>query len=248
MQSRSILTFSQIVDSMSKPFNKTLASIIHSRTRATVTQLTLRDCKKDTIPRKAKVVVTVELEKPFLSHMNDEEMTQLKAITDNATDLIWVTGGGMLTGNIPELSLVSGLSRAIMLEQPSLRFYTFDIDNFESNMEQTSLNILSLFEQPQHLHDFEFVQQKDIVHVSRFIADKTLNSRFRQKMGGQAAMKTLEETSQARIQIDTVDIFNTMCFQQEDPSALKDDFVEVDVKAVGLNAKVSLLPKLEYSY
>lgn len=154
----------------------------------------------------------------------------------------------MLTGNIPELSLVSGLSRAIMLEQPSLRFYTFDIDNFESNMEQTSLNILSLFEQPQHLHDFEFVQQKDIVHVSRFTADKTLNSRFRQKMGGQAAMKTLEETSQARIQIDTVDIFNTMCFQQEDPSALKDDFVEVDVKAVGLNAKVSLLPKLEYSY
>lgn len=231
---------------MFKPFNKALASNICSQTGVEVKQLTLRDCKKNTIPRKSKVIVTVELEKPFLSRMNDEEMAQLKAITDNATDIIWVTGGGTLTGNIPELSLVSGLSRAIMLEQPSLRFFTFDIDNAESDMEQTSLNILSLFEQPQgNLHDFEFVQQEDIVHVSRFIADEDLNSRFRQKMGGQAVMKTLEETPQARLQTDTIGVFNKICFQQEGPSTLKDNFVEVDVKAVGLNAKVSLLQLLQ---
>lgn len=171
--------------------------------------------------------------------MNDQEMAQLKVITDNATELIWVTSGGVLKGQTPEISLVSGLSRAIMLEQPSLRFYTFDIDDVESNMEQASRNILSIFQQPQeYLHDFEFVQEQGVVHVSRFIADDDLNSRFRQKVGGQAVLKTLEEASPARLHIEKVGLFDTIYFQQEDSTPLKDDFVEVDVKAVGLNAKV----------
>ena len=54
-------------------------------------------------------------------------MQNLKIVTNKAADLIWMTGAGILEGKDPNLSLSSGLFRALAMEQPALRFVVLDI-------------------------------------------------------------------------------------------------------------------------
>jgi hypothetical protein len=70
----------------------------------------------------------LETEREFLATMSPQDMDRLRAMTDVVTNLLWVTGASMLgTDPDPNLTLAGGLSRALMLEQPSLRFAVYDI-------------------------------------------------------------------------------------------------------------------------
>ena len=192
---------------------------------------------------KTTVISTIELDKPILSTLTDFEMLSVKTMTDNAANLIWLTGGGSFMGRNPDFALVSGLARSLILEQPSLRFFTFDIDDWQTNLAATCRNLLQVVEEAQTITelDFEMVQHEGVVHVSRFVADDTMNQTFRQKQGDQAMLKPLEETGPLRLTIEKLGQFDTLAFKEDIPSSeeLQADFVEVEVKAVGLNAKVS---------
>ena len=192
---------------------------------------------------KTTVISTVELAKPILSTLTDFEMLSVKTMTDNAANLIWLTGGGSFKGRDPDFALVSGLARSLILEQPSLRFFTFDIDDWETNLAATCRNLLQVVEEAQTITelDFEMVQHEGVVHVSRFVADDTMNQTFRQKQGDQAMLKPLEQTGPLRLTIEKLGQFDTLAFKEDIPGSeeLQADFVEVEVKAVGLNAKVS---------
>ena len=192
---------------------------------------------------KTTVISTIELEKPILSTLTDFEMLSVKTMTDNAANLIWLTGGGSFMGRNPDFALVSGLARSLILEQPSLRFFTFDIDDWQKNLAATCRNLLQVVEEAQTITelDFEMVQHEGVVHVSRFVADDTMNQTFRQKQGDQATLKPLEQTGSLRLTIEKLGQFDTLAFKEDIPGSeeLQADFVEVEVKAVGLNAKVS---------
>ncbi len=54
-------------------------------------------------------------------------MDLLKRVMGKSTDLVWLTGATYMGGSSPDLTLASGLSRALMLEQSSLRFVILDI-------------------------------------------------------------------------------------------------------------------------
>jgi len=77
------------------------------------------------------VLSLVEPEDPLLAVTNDEQMGRVKIMTDNASIILWVTAGDLLGSKSPNFALVQGLSRALMMEQPSLRFLTFDVDNIQ---------------------------------------------------------------------------------------------------------------------
>jgi len=190
---------------------------------------------------KATVISTIELEDPILSTVTTQEMSMVKNITDTATKLIWVTGGGLLEGKQPDFALASGLSRSIMHEQPSLQFLTFDVDDTTSKHEETARNIVSVlaqaFEEP--VPDFEYVQQGGTLHISRFVAEDDLNKNFRQKQGSETVSLPLEKASPCRIKIERPGQFDTIYFSKETPNLedVKPGWVEIDVKSVGLNAK-----------
>ena len=84
------------------------------------------------------------------------------------------------------------------------------------------------------------MSQDGLLHVSRFIPDDGLNSRFRQRRNHQPTDMTLEAASPARLAMRTVSNLETIYFQQE--AEVETDIpkgeVDVDVKAVSLNAKV----------
>jgi hypothetical protein len=73
------------------------------------------------------LVHTVELEDPVMAYMDSEQMRLMKVITNSASSIVWITSGGLLNGSKPEFDVVFGLSEALIIEQPSLRFFCVDV-------------------------------------------------------------------------------------------------------------------------
>ena len=197
------------------------------------------------------------MKQPFLPVMSPDEMNLLRRVTDKTTDLLWLTGAAMLDGKTPDLTLASGLSRALMLEQPALRFVILDMgistdelaSNNHSQVHRLVEQALLDSDTPE---DKEFVQRNGLLHVSRFVPDNGLNSLFSERRHQNPVTITLEEASPARLSIEKVGLMDTIYFQQEleAESNPPPGFVDIDVKAVSLNAKVcQIIPFLsKYSY
>ena len=195
---------------------------------------------------KSFVISTLELEEPLLSTMSNEEMGLVKTITDNVTNLLWITGGAITQGTRPDFALVSGLSRSLVLEQPSLRFFTLDLDDSKSNVDNTVGNIVSILEKAANdpNPDMEYVQQAGTLHVSRFNPADILNKTWRQGQDSEIVSMALEQAEPCRLSVKNVGQLDSIYFDREASAdnTLKADFVEVKVKSVGLNAKdVSVL-------
>lgn len=207
-----------------------------------VKRISLHQATPSIITSKTTVITTVEVESPLLSTMTAEEMSLLKIITDEASNLLWVTGGGLLKGMRPDFALVSGLSRALMLEQPSLKFVVFDTDETTSNPELTASNIISALDQmiKNSAPDFEFIQHEGVVHISRFVPEEAKNQTFRQKQGTQMVSARLEDAKPCQLSIEAIGQLDSIYFRMVEPNEmdLEPGFVEVHVKALGLNAKV----------
>ncbi|KAL6719446.1 hypothetical protein ACLMJK_003686 [Lecanora helva] len=191
-----------------------------------------------TIPAGTIVFCLLECEKPLHVRTKDDDIVRVRIITNNASSLVWVTCGNLLKGGDPDFSLVSGLSRALMLEQPSLRFFTFNLDTIDIEPEKTASNIIAVLEQGHgNFKDYEFVQSGGMVHVSRFVPDDSLNEPFREKQGDDVMEMALSAAKPAQLTIDRVGQFDSIHFKQIHSETPKAGEVQVEVKAVGMNAK-----------
>ena len=127
-----------------------------------------------------------------------------------------------------------------MLEQPSLNFFTLDIDG-SSQPHVTAEHVVDILMQAidGSVCDFEYVERQGVIHVSRFMPDEALNETFRQKQKAQPVEMTLQEARPSQLSIQNVGQLDTICFQQDlDQKPLDPDSVEIEVRSFGLNAKV----------
>ncbi|KAI0828782.1 polyketide synthase-like protein [Hypoxylon sp. FL0890] len=196
---------------------------------------------KDTI-----CISLLELEQEFLASMGPKDMNLLRIITNTVTDLAWVTGTQALDHSNPSLTMSSGLSRSLMLEQPSLRFSIVDVGPlqvFKQNTQTACRNIVKALIPQYELDDKEFVQTNGVLFVSRFYPDVDLNSLFHRRLstqvGDQIRKTTLTSAEPARLNIGKVGDMDTIHFQQlrEPATELPAGFIDIQVKAVSLNAK-----------
>ena len=213
--------------------------VLISRAAINVQRIALSDVTQASVPRGAIVISLLEAEDALLSSISDEQMSLLKVITDNSSILLWVTAEDVLNGRRPDFSLVSGLSRALTLKQPSLRFLTFDVDDIHRDTSRTAQNIVTVLSTINNrLSDSEYVESKGVVNISRFLPDNDLNASFRQKQGSETLMATLGSVKPIQLAITRPGQFDSVYFKQISiPQDLNDQDVQVDVKAVGMNAK-----------
>ena len=202
------------------------------------------------------VISILELEQQLLATITPVEMDLLRQITDTVSDLVWLTGSNYIAGSSPNLTLASGLSRALMLEIPALRFVVLDVgDAAKITEEHDCKRICSEVERSlimnDDLDDKEFVSRNGILHVSRFVPDDGLNGRFSQRQNLEPSEMTLEDASPAKLAIKTLGNMDTIYFQQETESRaeIPSGDVDIDVKAVSLNAKVCpSAPQIQIQY
>ena len=178
-----------------------------------------------------------ELYSPLLSEITDQDMKRVKLMTDNAARLVWVTGGDIIRGCKPDLALGVGLARAVGMEQPSLKFYTYDVDAPENDVGITAQHLVSILDQQGKL-DMEFAQQDGIVHVSRLVPDDGVNALFRNKQGDETSTLSVKEAKDVQLSIRRPGQFESIFFkQQEAPLLLPPDKVRIKVASAGVNAK-----------
>ena len=208
-----------------------------------VTRISLPEVSIATIPPKSIVISTVELEEPILINIDQSELNLIKILTNHASTLLWITGGGLFQAQRPDFSLVLGLSRSLMLEQPGLNFLVFDIDDIKTN-EDIIENAIYILNQAMHetSPEYEYLQHEGILYTSRFIPEISLNRRFRERQKGEAIMLPLQEAGDCQLSIEKIGQIDTLRYVQQlqSDNGLKPDFVEVLIKSVGLNAKVRM--------
>ncbi|KAI9146991.1 Highly reducing polyketide synthase virA [Paramyrothecium foliicola] len=191
-------------------------------------------------------VSLLEIECQFLATMSQEQMHLLRRITNSVGHVLWLTGANMLGLSDANLTLSSGLSRALMMEQPSLRFSILDLGRLSdvghgTPLNTTCHNIVRVLMAQHALDDKEFIQSEGIIHVSRFTPDLDMNEIFRQRLVPTEPLpkKTLATTGLSRVSIGRAGVTDTIHFQQINnvPETLPADHVEVSLKSVSLNAK-----------
>ena len=133
-----------IVDHQQNVLSETLSRLIPKVIGKKVRRVPFSEVSKNSVPSGTIVLSLVESEDPLLAVTNGEQMDRVKIMTDNASIILWVTAGDLLGGKSPNFALVQGLSRALMMEQPSLRFLTFDVDNIQRRTDRTAENIVSV--------------------------------------------------------------------------------------------------------
>ncbi|MCJ1346998.1 hypothetical protein MMC31_005218, partial [Peltigera leucophlebia] len=227
-----------IIDRGLNRLNEAVMRNLLEATGRPVTRLAMNEVTENNIALGATVFSFIECHKPVLSTATDDEMYRIKLITNNASNIIWVTGGNLLEGTRPDFALVSGLARALMLEQPSLKFFTFDVDDIISHVQQTAEHLVSILKQKSNSIDFEFIQRQTVVYVSRFVPDDTLNKSFMQKQGSERTEMPLQEAKPVKLSIERVGQFDSLFFRQVKlQGLLQATGIQVQVTSVGLNAK-----------
>lgn len=191
------------------------------------------------IPPNCTVVVAIETLVPLLSIMDEGQMTKLKTLTDHATNIVWLTSSGALDGHKPDMALVNGLSRSLMLEQPSLSFFTLDVES-QTPPEVTVKHIAFILSQKasSSIVDYEFVERDSLLHISRFLPDNDSNDRFRGRLGKVAVEQTLAEAGDCILDQSSIGLGQKPRFKKSlRPNQLQDDFVEIEVMAVGISER-----------
>jgi hypothetical protein len=238
----------QVERNESHSLNAVLANRIEKSIGRAARRVALDQVTPELLQAHSNVIATIELEDPLLSCITEDEMRLVKILTDNCANLVWVTGGRLLQGSRPELGIVYGLSRALMLEQPSLRFFVVDVDidarSPPSDIDTTAVHVLDVLTQAVEVPepDFEFIHAAGVLHVSRFVPAETLNSTFREKQGAEKRTLALGKAQPFRLDTERVGRTDSIFFRREEATAdtpLAAGLVEVSVKAVGLSNRVS---------
>ncbi|EQL00680.1 Beta-ketoacyl synthase [Ophiocordyceps sinensis CO18] len=130
--------------------------------------------------QKARTVMLAELEGPLLSRMSEAEMAAMRAYTQLASTAVWVTNGDVLAGREPEKTLVFGISKSIMTEQPSFHLASIDIDPDAALASSARLVVDMEAEFRRNPHDMntELVEKGGVVYSSRYMADDDGNAAF----------------------------------------------------------------------
>ncbi|KAI5803496.1 hypothetical protein DFH27DRAFT_513489 [Peziza echinospora] len=194
------------------------------------------------------VVVVAELEQlPLFTTMNDEEFKGIQYIIESSHSVLWLTEGSYITGGKPECGMMPGLARTIMAEQPALKLYTMDFSmgSFETNSDgivklifEQILHMLSAHELPDDFDDYHLAEMNGIIHVSRIIPDPKANIEFTQSVNRDKDMARFDAMPMV-MRMEQVGMLDSIYFMEDTNhyNSLAPGYVEVKVKAAGMNAK-----------
>ncbi|KAI9724598.1 MAG: Type I Iterative PKS [Chrysothrix sp. TS-e1954] len=230
-----------VTGSQTHELDKQLQSTLSTQFEVNVPMIPLAKVSPSTIPERCTVILTVDLDHAVLTSLNGEEMSYIKTITDSASYIVWVTQGNFYKSARPDYAVVLGLARALRLEQPSLQITVFDIDDVSTGHEKTASNILQVMHHTvdDAVEDYEYTQHQGVVQTSRFIPEDVMNAKFREKVNRDAIEMPLEDAGLCQLSIRNPGQLGSLHFAQQisNDMPLKPDWLEVQVKCVGLNAK-----------
>ena len=199
---------------------------------------------ESTLSWKATVISVIEAEKPLLSSIGEDGIGQMRILVARASRILWVTGGSFLQRPSPEFALASGVARSLILEQPTLSFFTFDVPKDELCIQATPKNLIAALSQSlESSTEYEFAQNKGIVYISRFVQDLHQNQLFQHKSKGKPTGTSLRNAKPCVLLHTPPGRSMKARFQRQEriviPS-LQPGYIEVETLSAGLSSQTSL--------
>ncbi|RYP49852.1 hypothetical protein DL768_004507 [Monosporascus sp. mg162] len=183
------------------------------------------------------VILLVDAERPFLANLTEENLRGLIRIVENASAIIWITCGGLLTGDRPEFGMTAGAARVIRNEQGSLDLVTLDFD-IETTTEARVADLVADIVKRQHTKgrngETEYYIKSGVVYIGRLVSHRDINREFVPDSG---EMTVIPKADCPAIRGKMND--GTIIFHRDDDRVsrpLKVNEVEIDVAAMGLTA------------
>ena len=200
----------------------------------------------------SRIIVLADLIDNFLVDMDDTDLENFKLLLRKAATLVWVTAGGLMDGAKPQNALISGLLSAVVTETPDVKIMTIDLEvEYDPISGIVADTILSKETELQNIdyhsgaNDNEYILKDGLLHVSRLVPDETFNQRFQEQEGStkKSEIVQLAGAKPLGIGFEQAGLLSSLYFKEDQDfaSPILDDQVEIEVRAVGLNVKVSSL-------
>lgn len=180
----------------------------------------------------------------MLAQISEEDWIKCRTLISTANGTLWVTGGAAMDCSQPFGCLMAGLSRAIRNENSNILFATLDIDSPLSIELDTSVDVileLSVSHSRGDLTDSEFAARGGTVYVPRVEKAPQLDAKLRlyESKGELEKVNFAHCHWPLKLTIKAPGLLDTFLFEEDKRyyEPLPESWIEIQVKAVGLNFK-----------
>jgi hypothetical protein len=185
-------------------------------------------------PPDQDIIALLDLERPFFQEISESDLRDFLHFVANlkSRGTLWVTRASQIQCKDPAYSLVIGMARTIRSEL-SAAFATLELDSLEQNsceaIFEVYRNLQQRCDETDLERDYEFALSNGLVNIGRFHWVSV----------SEELSKIPKEPGPKTIEIGKRGLLQTLQWVQGSRDELSADEVEVEVRATGMNFKVS---------
>ncbi|KAE8326598.1 hypothetical protein BDV39DRAFT_193445 [Aspergillus sergii] len=190
-----------------------------------------------------------EISQPILRDMDATAFEAIKVMTTTCKGLLWVTRGGSVDCEKPDLGLAAGYLRTARSEYLGRSYVTLDLDPSASPWSEDDVKaivqVLKVSFDSSSPGEFEYAIRDGVFKIPRVLDDKPRNRLVSPTDAGAADAITLGPLRQAdrelSLRIAVPGRLDTLSFTEvaslSDTSELSPEIVEIEPHAYGINAR-----------
>lgn len=203
----------------------------------------IQDLQDETLKDKSCIFLA-DIESPFLLDLSSKNFDNLKKLITTTNSLFWLTQGGGKFCDNPNAELVTGLSRTVRSENPTIKFVTVSVDQ-KANLNHIVNTAISTFDAiflkaNKDVVDTQFADIDGVIQVPRIVEADYMNQAISAKTTlprPHPAPFGVDPSRALKLVVGSPGLLNTLHFV-DDPAfeePLKPHEVEYKVMASGLN-------------
>ena len=186
-----------------------------------------------------------ELERPFLSSLDQNSFTVVQRILTKSKGVLWANRGGASAHSLPEYGMIDGLGRVARAENDKLVLVTAALDAENTSISRQVENICRIlqstnFNSTESSYEPAFREVDGMLQIGRLVEARSLSKRvYDGSLPFQSAVRTFAEAPPLEMNVGKLGLLDTIYFGEDNAPAfpLAADEVEIQVRAVGLNFK-----------
>ena len=189
----------------------------------------------------------LEIEAPVFDRLSKEDFDVLQSLLLSTSNMLWVTaGGGDPSSTTPAFGVVNGLARTLRTEIPGLTLVTLALDPLGSDHAVSGFirDVLekTIAEMGSGQYEREFVERDGCLHIQRLSQAGGLQEEVVNRSAlPQTKVQKFGAERRLRSDIELPGLLNTLRFVEDTtPKLLELHEIEIEVRAVGLNATDAL--------
>ncbi|KAF5966955.1 polyketide synthase [Fusarium coicis] len=186
----------------------------------------------------SRVIVIAELEELIWPTIEEPAYLEFQKMVREVSSILWVTQGGLMEGQHPEAAIVNGFLQCLDLK-PDLTARSMD---FELSAPRDLKMAREIIRRESIMHvskDMQFRQHNGRWLIPRLLPDQRLTHDFSRSQGDDVSIVQKPLKDLGPIQVTTTDAgrLSALVFKPDEElsGALEPGYVEVQVKAYGMN-------------